>query len=468
MTSVDARLNLNEIPIIPWKGKVFYQLSSSLQPTQDTNPITSGDILFRPRPIKHAYRKEIAVNTTRNGNPRVSYKIDELTAPNGFLVYTDASDNAIQSCDGLVGYLDDQLPNDQTELGKTCNICNIPSQCVSTSTAPENTCFSVQLNAQRRVRSAGMILPKFNPNRNNDNRYFTDSNQYLVSRNRTIYQNSYNYIRKGDPTLQPGTGYSKSNVYSPQGLSHCERVYISPASNNNVFQYIWLDGQTYTATIPTGSYDINSFNQAFNTIMINNTHYYINNLNLAKQFLLVFSYNTLYGKVEIQALSASASYPASQYSKGGVWSVLYQVPQFIFLNNALPSLLGISPQTYPVNNTFTNTQILVAPNEGSLVPAYVQLYYKPSNPQFATQGGVSSSTYTARKIYDTITSNGFAYQNTLGISIASAISYRVSIPGYNVYSLKDQLGYPNKLIPKINGINGTLSCCTPTRFSNLY
>jgi hypothetical protein len=464
---MSARLNLNEIHYIPWKGKVFYQLSSSFQPTKDTNTITSGDILFRPRPIKHAYRREIAVNTTRNGNPRISASIDELTSPNGFLVYTDISNNAITNCDGLVGYIDDKLPNDQTELGKTCTVCNTPQQCLSTSTASENTCFSVQLDAQRRVRSSGMIPKKFNANRNNDRSYFTDNRQYLVSRNRTISQNDYSFIRQGDSTLKPGVGLSKTNLYSPQGLSHCERVYISIAGNNNTFQYIWLDGQTYTATIPNGSYDINSFNQAFNNIMINNTHYYINNLNSSKSFLLVFSYNTLYGRVELQTLSTS-SYPLTQYSTPPLktWSIIQQVPQFVFTTNSLPSLLGISAITYPLNASFTTTQIFVAPNQGSLVPPYVALYYKPSNPQFAKQGGVSSSTFTSRKIYDTITRNSFAFQNSLGSAVASSMAYRVSVPGYNVYSLKDVLGYPNKLIPKINK-DGTLSKCTPKKFANL-
>jgi hypothetical protein len=453
---------------IPWKGKVFYQLSSSIQATKDTNTITSGSILFNARPIKHAYRKEIAVNATKTGNPRISYSIEELNSPNGFLVYRNLTNTAISSCDGLTGILDDKLPNDQTELGNTCTVCNIPQQCLSTSTSPTNACFSVQLDARRRVRSSGMIQKRFNSARNNDNAYFTDNRQYLTSRNRTIYQNSYNFIRQGDSTLQPGVGISKSNVYSPQGLSHCEQVFISASGNNNTFQYIWLDGVTYTVTIPNGSYDINSFNQAFNAIMIQNTHYYINNINLTKQFLLVFSYNTLYGRVELQALT-TASYPLSQFSTptSKTWLIVQQVPQFIFLSNSLPSLLGVSAMTYPSSNAMTTTQILVAPNQGSLVPPYVSLIYKPSNPQFATQGGVSSSTLTARKIYDSITNNGFAYRNSLGSAVANAMAYKVMIPGYNVYTLKDQIGYPNKLVPKINK-NGTLSQCTPKRFSNLY
>jgi hypothetical protein len=452
---------MSSMAYIPWKGKVFNILSPSLQPTQDTNTIM-GEILFRPRPIKHAYRKEIAVNTTPTGNPRISSSIDALNSPNGFLVY-DASSNAIQSCDGWVGTLDDTLPNNQTLLGNTCTVCNVPDECLSTQTSSENTCFSVQLNAQRRVRSSGMIPRKFNSQRNNDSTYFTNNKQYLVSRNRTIEQNNYNFIRQGDPTLQPGVGPSKTNVYSPQGLSHCERVILSTSGNNNVFKYIWLDGVEYTVTIPDDSYDIQSLNQAFQTIMIQNTHYYVNPTSLAKVFLLVFSYNTLYGRVELQAL-ATSSY--SLFETGGSWTIVQQVPQFVFSPNALPVLLGISAISFPVNDSFTTTQILVAPRSGALVPPYVQLYYKPSNPQFASQGGVSSSTFTARKVYDAITNSGFAYREAYGASVANAMAYRVMIPGYNVYTFKDQIGYPNKLIPKIN-TDGSLSKCTPQRFSFL-
>lgn len=458
-------MNMMGQQYVSWKGKIFYQLSSSLQPTKDTNT-NMGKILFRARPIKHSYRKEIASLTNLKGNPRISQSIDELDSPNGFLIVHDLSNNAITQCEALVGYIDDTLPNDQTRLGNTCTVCNVLDQCLSTSTSPDNSCFSVQLNAQRRVRSSGMIPKKFNSNRNNDNRYFTDNRQYLVSRNRTIQQNSYNFIRQGDPTLKPGVNLSKSNVYSPQGLSHCEKTIISTKLNNNTFQYIWLDGNTFTATIPDGSYDIYSFNEAFKQIMLNNTHYYVNNINITKQFLLVFSYNTIYGRVEIQALDTS-SYPLSQFSVGGSWTITQQVPQFVFLQNALPLALGVSSITFPQSNTFTTTQIFVAPDQGSLVPNYVQLFYKPSNPQFANQGGVSSSTLTNRKVYNTITNNGYFYRQSYGSSVANAMAYRVAIPGYNVFTIKDKIGYPNKLIPKVNK-DGSLNKCTPQRFANLY
>jgi len=476
--------NINDsIPYIRWKGKVFSQISSIVQPTQDTNANLEQNLLMKPRPIKHAYRREIAVNTLHNGNAlttgsvRISSSIDVLNQPGGSLIYANGITNtAVSSCDGLVQTLDPTLPNNSGELGYSCTTCNLPTQCVSTSTNSSNACFSPQLDARRRVRSAGMIKKKFIESKNNDNAYFTDNRQYLVSRNRTIEQNDYRYLRQGNPTVTPGTTASKSNIYSPAGLSHCRLTAITASLQNNVFQYVWVDGNTYVATIPDShSYDINSFNDAFQLIMINNGHYYLNNFNRSNNFLLVFSYNTLYGKIEIQSISATQFYN-SNYSQpvGSTWTVVQPVPQIHVLSNGLTSALGINAGFYPTSATNTTSQTIIASSVGSLQPPYVALIYKPSNPQFGCQGGVDAGSLIARKKYDAITNNGFAYRMALGSGVADAMAYGVSIPGYNVYTLKDKIGYPLKLIPKFPKValgsaqNDTLTKCVPKRFSNLY
>ena len=101
-------------------------------------------------------------------------------------------------------------------------------------------CFSPQIDARRRVRSSGMIKRKFDLNKNNDT-YYTSSNQYLVSRNRTFQQNQYNYIRQGDTSVKPGSALSRNNLYSAGGLSHCKQQMISAANNNNIFTYTWYN-----------------------------------------------------------------------------------------------------------------------------------------------------------------------------------------------------------------------------------
>jgi hypothetical protein len=288
------------VPLIKWKQNVFYQLGTKLQATQDTNNNTTGSILFKARPIKHAYRRERGVNTTLAQQSRASATIDLASFPGGTVLYTAVPAN----CPGYVQTLESKtlLPNNQGLLGNVCNVCNNNGeQCLSTSSLPDNVCFTPETNARRRVRSAGMIQKKYkstNPDAP-DPVYFTNNRQYLISKNRTIEQNNYSFIRVGDPTTTPGTAASKTNVYAPQGLSHCKKTLLGAAQNNNVFEYIWTTGETFTVTLPEGYYDLFSFNRAFQLIMFNNGHFYVNDAGITA-YLFNFTYNTLTGRVELQ------------------------------------------------------------------------------------------------------------------------------------------------------------------------
>ena len=83
------------------------------------------------------------------------------------------------------------------------------------------------------------------------------------------------------------------------------------------------------------------------------------------------------------------------------------------------------------------------------------VYYKPSNNTFATQGAVSSSDRTTRKIYNTITSNASLYKKVYGPQTADALAYGVPGPGYTV---KDTIGYQNTKTPVVMP-NGDLRSC---------
>lgn len=74
------------------------------------------------------------------------------------------------------------------------------------------------------------------------------------------------------------------------------------------------------------------------------------------------------------------------------------------------------------------------------------IYYKPNNPQFAQQGGVSSSSRLLRKKVDTITTVGSTYKTPFGMGMANALSY--GVPHAN-YTIKDKLGYPQKCTPTV-------------------
>jgi hypothetical protein len=77
---------------------------------------------------------------------------------------------------------------------------------------------------------------------------------------------------------------------------------------------------------------------------------------------------------------------------------------------------------------------------------FIPTYYKPSNPQFAQQGGVSSSSYITRVKYDTITNNGALYTKAYGSAVGNALAYTGSPDGY---TLKNKIGFPNTCTPVI-------------------
>jgi hypothetical protein len=81
------------------------------------------------------------------------------------------------------------------------------------------------------------------------------------------------------------------------------------------------------------------------------------------------------------------------------------------------------------------------------------VYYKPSNYQFAQQGGVSASSLITRIKYNAISTNTMKYRTSFGDSVANAMAYGVSD---KIYTDKDKLGYSNTCTPII-GKDGTIS-----------
>lgn len=284
---MSATLNFNPIKYYSWKGRTFTQVTTSLQKNTGTISIVSNTTqkdanqnLFKSRPLK-IYRREIASQPVTSCS-RNSVKIDELNRPNGYII------NPINNS-GLVNTLDINLTTNQYDRADSkCNTLD--------------TCMSQQANARRRVRSSGMIRKDYDPLQSGSTvaklRYYTNTSQYLNSRNMTFQQNQTIHVKSGDVNSVPGTPSSAANVYSTNSANSC---------NNNI-------------------------------------------------------------------------------------------------------------------------------------------YYKPNNPQFAQQGGVTSSSRLLRKKFDTITTIGSSYSKSFGMGLANALSYGVPYSGFN---LKDKLGYPQKCTPAV-------------------
>lgn len=456
---MSAQLNFNQKRNISWKGRTITQITSSIKKNVNTNATsTSIRMLFKANPLK-IYRREIAspFDITRCA-ARTSITIDGLNRPNGSINNSVASTK-----NGLVTTIDNILPN---------NTCEEPGTCLKFLSPSEN--------AKRRVRRSANVKRQFDISKNNDT-YYTSTNQYLVSRNRTFQQNQYNYIRQGDPTATPGTSLAVANIYSPSGLSHCQKYYFSAACT---FQYKWYGaGDIFTVTIPIGYYTIEDLNKVLQTTMVANYHYLIlgtsqsrdqnieyNNSYLYNQtivFLLNISYNNIYGKVVLQSifadrikfLSSKYSIPTNPTSGFPSWSPLYEpfTPQFIIPNNPLLiNAIGFTAGSYPLSNALTTNQTFLSAFKPGIQPLYVELYYKPNNPQFAQQGAVSSSSLTSRIKYDSITNATVPMRKAYGSAAANALAY--GVPEYG-YTVKTRIGYEMKKIPVFSKITGAMTTC---------
>ena len=472
MTKITS--TINDVPIVPWKGQTFSQITSSIQKngrittTKNLNKV----LFFIPPPLK-IYRREIASQYDNSHcNPRTSLKIDEFDRPGGSIVYsTSTTGVAASSRKGLVS----------TE---NINLTVNASQRPGTTRATSNCTVGVDdaQNARRRVRSSGNVKKAFNP-ANNAATYYTDSKQYLISRNKTFQQNQYYFIRQGITTSKPGDSLSVANLYAPNGSILCPKYYlVSDVS----FQYQWLDSTYNTVSVPGGSYyDTAAINNILQTTMLLNGHYYENLDSRIKTTLLSLSYNSSYNVVELQAtVASSAAFQSGTYNAGPIngayingvqvyydapgqkptWSTPTNstVPCIKFNSSRAAQLLGFVTNTsYPTTavstttSNYSSSQDILSPNRPLVGPTYSSVYYKPNNPQFAQQGAVSASSLITRKKYDSITHSSVLYRAAYGLQVANALAYGVSENGYTI---KDKLGYPNKQTPIVTSTGEYRKC----------
>jgi hypothetical protein len=457
---MSALLNHNEGAEILWKGRTINQITSTVQKNANNGKV-SNDIIFRAMPLK-IYRRELAANVPDDSkchNSRISSSIEELNWPGGYVL---PNSNINPNKAGQFNTLETPATGNLSET-YGCN-----------GTGANNSYNCAEKNARRRCRSSGIIKRTYNPSRSEIS-YFTNTNQYLVSRSKTFSQNQYRHVRPNDISIVTNPLDSKE-VYSPNGVSHCPKAYI--AEGANVFYYYWIDAsgvdgdfsstaKRYTVTIPPGNYDIHDLNDIFETVMFENTHYFVYSNTHSKVFLMKIIYNNTNNCVEIQAFSSASVSNTTSYTLpiNAAWSrpVVNVVPVYYIPATGIRNVIGFSNGFYP--DVYANVNANITANgvsygalsnlAHSIYPSYSIVYYKPSNNRFATQGGVSSSDMTQRIRYETISRNGLAYSAALGSQVGNAMSYGVSD---QVYTVKDKLGYPTILTPVIDKYTGETKC----------
>lgn len=454
---MSALLGHNPIAYTPWKGTVGQQFSSRI--FKNTNSTNSKANFFKAMPLK-IYRRESANNNnvvTDCHTSRASVSIDELNRPQG----------AIRSVNNIeytgASFTVKELPknNNITQSGP----CTEPAVCAAD-------------NARKRVRSSGMVRKKFNPE-TNESAYFGDAKQYLVSRSKTFQQNLYSHVRAADATLLPDPQQTKTNLFVPNGISHCPKVRISAADNNNFFQYYWLNDYrditdithvvAYPVTIPDGYYDVHGLNAAvFNAMRDNGKHYFVNKTTHAFESLIRFAWNSQEFKIELQLYNSAQFDDPTKYdlplSVGWTLPTTDCVP-VVYFDPALQfgSVVGFNTGYYPgisgnILQSITASDAAYARLSDAapqIHSSYLPMTYKPSNVRFAQQGGVSSGDMTARRKYETIQTVATSMTAAYGKQVANALAYGVS---ETVYTDKTKYGAPMQYTPVLCGSTGVMQC----------
>jgi len=137
-------------------------------------------------------------------------------------------------------------------------------------------------------------------------------------------------------------------------------------------------------------------------------------------------------------------------------------------SSSKPGSASATNNVYAPNSTLEFCPVVLDTNNNIVSPNCVDktITYKPNNPLFAQQGGVSSSTRIARLKYDTITDNGYLYSQSYGNQVGNALAYGSES---DKYTIKDKIGFPNIKTPIISKWGSTVCTTGPgTIQSNEY
>lgn len=284
---------------------------------------------------------------------------------------------------------------------------------------------------------------------------------------KTLILNSSNIVQGSNNSkfkyIFPNGGYNfKDDLVAVQEISmYFSTFNITSAYGNNSFQYIWVNGTTFTVTIPDGYYSIATLNEYLQYVMIQNTHY-LKTTSGQNVYLLEMVINQSRYAVQLNTyLISSAIATANSWSlpAGATWVLPTNTisPMFQIQSNNFTNIIGYVAGKYP------NAVIAGAPPAQTQTPSYsvAQSFLSSTAPQITP--------YSSFLVYCSLVNNRAVIPNQLVFSFTPSnvvfgglSSYQVSELAWNkiedgqysefVIEFKDQLGRdvvfqdPNTLI----------------------
>jgi hypothetical protein len=130
---------------------------------------------------------------------------------------------------------------------------------------------------------------------------------------------------------------------------------ITTTYNNMSFQYIWIDGLTYTVTMPDGFYEISDINNFLHQTMLNNGHYLVEVSTGNFVWFLTLAVNTSTYKIDVVTYRMNQTlFPPASYTVGTGTAPAWTnpvapgtYPRIIVQANAFTDVIGFVAGTYP-------------------------------------------------------------------------------------------------------------------------
>jgi len=361
---------LENIPYVSWKGTGIYSNPIGITSTH-IRPLTNNDAgnIFPtgfglPRPLKQ-YRKGTVIPTNFNTEKLIAYNLNRAVKSSigSSLGGGNGGTGLISQMIDMPGSFivkENQLSNNINTDCTNCNGVAIVSDWMpinNLTEKPQPNVTNQLLCCNQQKKAYNRTLPT---NTNVKKNYFQTTQMYLYNRCQTFKQRQFNFI--SGPIDKKVEQLFMSYPFVTAKLLE----YSKPGDPLSIIN-LYVAQCNPNFTIEQGV-EIGMINMLSETL-------------LNAKFISQIEYNSLIGESPLS------------------------VETFI---SSLQNILTKEQYKIVIDYLY---QLAANPYNGSLVSGSPkgcsQVYYKPNNPQFAKQGGVSSSTRTLKLTVDTINTNAY-------------------------------------------------------------
>jgi hypothetical protein len=382
---------LENIPYVSWKGSGIYSNPIGITSTH-IRPLTNNDAgnIFPtgfglPRPLKH-YRKGTVIPTNFNTEKLIDYNLNRAVKSSigSSLGGGNGGTGLISQMIDMPGSFivkENQLSNNINTDCKNCNGVAIVSDWMpinNLTEKPQPNVTNHLLCCNQQKKAYNRTLPT---NTNVKKNYFQTTQMYLYNRCQTFKQRQFNFI--SGPIDKKVEQLFMSYPFVTAKLLE----YSKPGDPLSIIN-LYVAQCNPNFTIEKGV-EIGMINMLSESL-------------LNAKFISQIEYNSLIGEspLSVETFISSLQNILTKEQYKIVIDYLYQLA------------------ANPYNGSFVSGP--------SNPKGCSQVYYKPNNPQFAKQGGVSSSTRTLKLTVDTINTTAYKQRKLKSgnpANTATAIQY---------------------------------------------